>query len=223
MYFFSAGLLYLAKGLRRVSENRKLDIYFITSLVYTFFLTTVVFAFEYFGLERSIPGSFVGIINPGFVSFLGLSFTTILPSGISPLSGATDLAQLLRYAEHFASFLVLVLVVFVILTSIRERPRQDLDKVVGELSNTSEGIGRFLLENYDLTTAAVESWIFGHAPTLVKPLLKLRYGDADATQKIEALENAAGNAGGSASEVANIEASSPASGQRPTRPRRGSE
>jgi hypothetical protein len=52
MYVTSGALLYLAKGLRRVSKSRKLDIYFISSLVNTFFLTTLVFAFEYFGLDR---------------------------------------------------------------------------------------------------------------------------------------------------------------------------
>ena len=142
---------------------------------------------------------------------LGLSFITILPSSISPLSGATNLAQLLRYAEHFASFLVLLLVAFVILTSIREKHKEDLDKLVDALSNTSEGIGRFLLENYELTTAAVESWIFKHNPIAMKPLLKLRYGDAAVSQIIEAFNNVAGDAGDAVAEVAIIEARFPAS------------
>jgi hypothetical protein len=212
MYVLSGVLLFLSNGLRRVSRSRKLDIYFISSLVYTFFLTAVVFAFEYFGLDRTIPGSFVGISNPSFISFLGLSFGTILPSGISPLSGATNLAQVLRYAEHFASFLVLILFAFVILTTIRERHKEDLDNVVAELSNRSEDIGKFLLENYELTTAAVESWIFKHSsPIVMKFLLKLRYDDARSSRIIEALKNEAVDVGESAPEIAKIEARPPES------------
>ncbi|WOJ89951.1 hypothetical protein RZS28_01150 [Methylocapsa polymorpha] len=211
MYVTSGCLLYIANGLRRVSKSRKLDIYFISSLINTFLLATVVFALEYYGLERTYPGSFVGIINPSFSSFFGLSFSTILPSGISPLVGATNLAQMLRYAEHLSSILVLVLFAFVILTSIRERHKEDLDKVVNELSNTSESIRSFLLENYELTTAAVESWIFKHSPAIMKPLLRLRYDDAAASEIIEALENAAGDAGEVASEVAIVETRFPAS------------
>jgi hypothetical protein len=61
MYMWTTGLYFLAERLREVSNSRKLDHYFLGSLHYTFFLTSVVFALEYLGLERIVPGSFVGL------------------------------------------------------------------------------------------------------------------------------------------------------------------
>ena len=177
IYFASSMLLYLARGIKGVLQSRKLDIYYICSLVYTFMMTVLTFALLYFALEKVFPGSFKGLEgSPDFWSFLGLSFGTLWPGDISPLRGASSLAQTLRYAEHLASALIALLVVFVVLTSIRERHKRDLEILETELSNTSEAVGGYLADNYELTVAAAEAWIFKHSPTLLKPLLKLRYG-----------------------------------------------
>jgi thiosulfate reductase cytochrome b subunit len=76
-----------------------------------------------------------------------------MTSDISPLKPGSGLAQAGSYLQLLGSLLIVVLLVFVVLTSIRERYKQDLDGVVSELRDTSEGIGRFLEANYELTMA----------------------------------------------------------------------
>jgi hypothetical protein len=176
IYMITTVLHYLGERLREAVNSRKLDLYFVGSLMYTFFLTVVVFGIEYFGLERLAPGSFTGIEKPSIFDFLGLSFSTLMTSDISPMKPASGIAQVASYVQLFGSLLIIVLLVFIILTSIRERYRQDLDGVVNELWSASERVGGLLEANYELTVAGAEAWLLEFNPTATptKWLRKLR-------------------------------------------------
>lgn len=182
MYMVSSGLYFLGERLREVINSRKLDLYFLGSLLYTFVLTSIAFSLEYFGLERVLPGSFIGQPDPGLIQFLGFSFSTLMTSDISPLKPASGLAQTGAYIQLFGSLLIIVLLVFVVLTSIRERYRQDLDGVVGELREASDNIGGFLEANYELTVAGAEALLLEFNPAVTKWFLKLRYGEQRARE-----------------------------------------
>ncbi len=176
IYMITTVLHFLGERLREVVNSRKMDLYFVGSLMYTFFLTVVVFGIEYFGLERLAPGSFTGIEKPSLFDFLGLSFSALMTSDISPLKPASSIAQVASYIQLFGSLLIIVLLVFIILTSIRERYRQDLDGVVNELWSASERVGGLLEANYELTVAGAEAWLLEFNPTATptKWLRKLR-------------------------------------------------
>lgn len=180
LYMLTTGLWFVGERLREVVRSRKLDMYFLVSLLYTFILTAVLFGFEYFGLYRLLPGSFVGVANPGLIDFLGLSFSTLMTSDISPLKPATGIAQISQYIQLFGSLLIVVLLVFVILTSIRERYRQDLDEVISELGVASDRIGSLLESNYELTIAGLEAWLLDFNPGITKWCLKIRHGEEGA-------------------------------------------
>jgi len=185
IYMTATALYVLGERLREVMNSRKLDLYFVASLLYTFFLTFFVFALEYFGLERIVPGSFAGSPQPGLFEFLGLSFSTLMTSDISPLKPISGLAQLASYVQLFGSLLIIVLLVFVVLTSIRERYRQDLDAVVNELRAASETTGSFLESNWELTIAGAEAALLEFNPVVTKWFLNLRYGDKRAQEITE--------------------------------------
>lgn len=182
IYMMTTGLYILGERLREVVNSRKLDLYFLGSLLYTFFLTSLIFALEYFGLERVIPGSFVGVSTPGLLDFIGLSFSTLMTSEISPLRAASGAAQVGLYLQLFGSLLIIVLLVFVVLTSIRERYRQDLDGVVSELRAASDRIGSLFEANYELTIAAAEAWLLEFNPAVVKWFVEHRHRGDHARQ-----------------------------------------
>lgn len=177
LYMLTTGLLFLGERLREVVNSRKLDLYFLASLLYTFVLTAFVFSLEYLGLYRLMPNSFVGVPKPGLLDFLGLSFSTLMTSEISPLKPSGGIAQVALYAQLFGSLLIIVLLVFVILTSIRERYRQDLDGVIGELVTVSDHVGQLLKSNYELTISGVEAWLLEFNPMVTKWCLKIRHGN----------------------------------------------
>jgi len=180
MYFTTAGLEFLAECLNDIVKSRKLDLYFIGLLIHTFALTILIFGIEYFGLERIQPGSFLGTTSPGFWDFLGLSFSTIMTSGISPLKPASSLAQLLSYVQLFGGLLLLVLLVFLILTSIRERYRQDFSSIVDELHSCGDRAAALIEKNYELTITSAEAWLLEHYSMTVRWLLRLKYGEEGA-------------------------------------------
>lgn len=182
IYMITGCLYFLAARFKEVVESRKLDLYFIGSLVYTFALTTVVFGVEYFGLERLYPGSFSGIDSPGLIEFIGFSFSTIMTSDISPLKPSSGLAQLFSYFQLFGSLLIVVLLVFIVLTSIRERYRQDLDSVVEELGVAADRGAILIEKNYELPIAAAEAFLLEHNAQVARWLLRLRYGENQAKE-----------------------------------------
>jgi hypothetical protein len=186
LYVTSTVLYRVGERLQNLVKSRKLDIYFVGSLLYTLMITVLVFAIEYTGVERTDPGSFVGAARPQFFDFLGLSFSTVMTAELSPLKPESGIAQMLQYAQLFGSLLMLVLLVFVILTSIRERYKQDIDETVNELRSTSARVGALLETNYELTSAGVEAWLVQFNPLIAKWCLKLRYGEERAQQIIDA-------------------------------------
>jgi hypothetical protein len=165
-----------------VIESRKLDLYFVGSLLFTFLLTALVFAVEYLGLERLAPGSFAGVVGPGFLDFIGFSFSTLMTAEVSQLRAYSGVAQVLTYFQLFASLLIIVLLVFIILTSIRERYRDDLNDAVEELGAAEATAAALIEANYELTIEAVEAWLLEHNPLIVRWLLRLRYGEERAKE-----------------------------------------
>lgn len=182
VYVVATVLHFLGERLKEVVKSRKLDLYFLGSLIYTFVVTAIVFALEYFGVERLVPGSFSGVSNATFVDFLGFSFSTLMTSYISPIKAVSGLAQVISYFQLFGSLLIIVLLVFVILTSIRDRYRQDLDHVVDELADASLRAGGLLESNSELTITSAEAWLLKFNPIFMKWALELRYGKQHASE-----------------------------------------
>jgi len=182
MYMTTAGLYFLTARLKEVIDSRKLDLYLVGSLVYTFALTIVVFGVEYYGLERLHPGSFTGVSSPGLVDFIGLSFSTIMTASISPLKAISGLAQLASYLQLLGSLLIIILLVFIVLTSIRERYRRDLDGVVEELGSAAERAAALIEGNYELTIASAEELLLKQNKSFARWLLRLRYGEEGAKE-----------------------------------------
>jgi hypothetical protein len=91
-------------------------------------------------------------------------------------------AQILSNVELFGSLVIVVLLVFIVLTVIRERYNKDLEKVVAHAGSVSGELRTFLQENYDITLAGAENLLFRANPIAAKWLLQLRYGAARALE-----------------------------------------
>lgn len=155
-YYFVATLVrFVAEKLDEIIKSHKLDLYFICSLIYTLALTTVIFAFEYQAVESIKIGCFGGSQQLNFWTFLGYSFSTIMHYPLSSLQAISDVAIILSYIELIASLLILVLLVFVILTSIRERYKQDISDVIGEMEEVSDDIGTQIEETFQISVGAI--------------------------------------------------------------------
>jgi hypothetical protein len=188
-YMFTTTLLVITKNLSDVSKSRKLDLYLLCSLVWTFGITVVAFGIIYFGLARIDPGSFSGLENPTLTAFIGYSFSTLMTSDVSLLNPASGLAQFFSFLQLFGSLLILVLLAFIILTSIRERYRNDLDELTNELRDAANDSATLIEQNFNLTVAAVEQHLLEYNEVTMKWLLQIRYGEDKATKIIHQSNN----------------------------------
>lgn len=184
--------------LQEVIESRKLDLYFLSSLLWTFALSTVSFGVLYYGLNRIDGKHFAGAESAGILDFVGFSFTILMTSGISSITPLSGEAQFLTYTQLFVSLLLIVLLVFIILTSIREKYKKDLDDLVNELGNANEQSRQYIEQNYELTLEAMEKLLVRKNEQMMKLLLGVRYGKSKAEHIIEKVKvepNEANNTG----------------------------
>ncbi|MFO1435199.1 MAG: hypothetical protein U1F34_02070 [Gammaproteobacteria bacterium] len=130
----------ISDRLTEVANSRKLDFYAIACVIYTGLVTSGIFAFLYWGLERALPSSFTGTEAPGFWSFLGASVSRLTASGISPIAPLSLAAQLLCYLEVVCQILIVVILAFTFLTVLRERFKEDIDAFIDELHDLTSSI-----------------------------------------------------------------------------------
>jgi hypothetical protein len=135
---------YVAKKMQRAVSARHTDVYFIVALIHSFALTVTIFAFEYFGLFKLSPLNFTHPDTASFWGFLLLSFNAILRTGFATVAPASNSALILANLELVASAVIGLCLVFVLLTSSRERYRQEVKDVADKLSNSAKQIERFL-------------------------------------------------------------------------------
>lgn len=183
-YFTSVALYFVGERVQQVIKSRKLDLYLIGSLIYTFILTTIIFALLFLGLEHVIPSSFANASQATLVDFLGYSFAALMTADISQITPTTGLARAFAYAELVGSLAILVLLVFIRMTSTRERYQEDLDRVVSELGTMSRRLEHAIEENFELSLAGAESWLLEFNNELMWIALSLRYGRDRARQML---------------------------------------
>ncbi len=172
-YAVTAGLGMVANKMREIADSRRLDFYLILSWSMTVVLTVLVFALLYFGLARIEPGSFS--TEPSFWDSIGYSICVLTTSSLSTITPLTQFAKILSFTELLGTFSVMLLMVFLILTSLRDKYRSDLERIAKELTETSLDFEKLLATNYDLTIHAAEQWLLKYNLQIAKLLLRLRH------------------------------------------------
>jgi hypothetical protein len=68
--------------------------------------------------------------------------------------------------------------VFLILTSLRDRFRDDFARIADEIGDTAKQFEDLLNENYKLSLQAAEEWLLVYSSELARHLLRLRHDKA---------------------------------------------
>ncbi len=184
-YAFTTFLHLSIVRVKEVINSRKMDLYFLSSLLWTFVLSAFSFGVIYYGLYRIAPNNFINANSSGFLDFVGFSFTTLMTSSISTIAPATGVAQLLTYVQLFVSLLLIVLLVFIILTSIREKYKKDLDDLLFGLEDAHDKSRLYVEDNFELTAEALESFLIKQNETIMELLLGVKYGKSQAESLLQ--------------------------------------
>jgi hypothetical protein len=155
---YTASLLYtyVAGKLRQSVSSRRTDLYFLVALVYTFLLTVVAFGFEYWGLFKIAPSSFHTTGGVSGWAFLLFSFNAMLHTTYATVVPASGPALLLANLELVAGIIIGLFLVFILLTSQRERYRHDLSNVIEGLARSATQIEGFLIGELGMQPLEVE-------------------------------------------------------------------
>lgn len=174
VYMFTQGLRFVAERLREVAASKKLDLYLVTALAFTVFLTVVIFGFEYSAVEQLVPGSFQSRGTLSLLAMIGYSFGTLMTADIAGIVPVTTLAITLSYLELFAALVLLVILVFVILTIGRERYREDMDQVIAELDGSALTIQNALETHFGMSFTEAEIALLAVNAALVNGIRQIR-------------------------------------------------
>jgi hypothetical protein len=121
-------------------------------------------------LYKVQPSSFVGPAVASFWPFLLFSFNAIIHAAFATLTPKTGWAILLANLETLASVIIGVIFFFVLLTSNRERYRQDVKTVVDNLREGAEQIAGFIQNEFKVTMIEAEAQIVEANPDFAKTL-----------------------------------------------------
>lgn len=137
-YMLSTCMHFSTVKLQEVIDSRKMDLYFFSSLIWTFFISVISFGVFYYGLFRIDKNNFINVDNASLIDFVGFSFNTLMTSSISTIVAASGIAKTVTFVQLFTSVLLIILLVFIILTSIRERYKEDLNSLILEIRESSD-------------------------------------------------------------------------------------
>ncbi len=171
-FMLLSALRIAAERLQEVSDSRRVDLYLISSLAFTLVMTTVGFALVYVGVHRQDPGAFSTPGAFGFWPALGYSFSTLMTADLMGVQPMSALARSLSLAETSCAVLLLILLAFVVLTSIRERYRADLARVVKELRAAVMSAGDVLEAEFSMTLREMEVALTESDPTMMRFLAR---------------------------------------------------
>jgi hypothetical protein len=164
---------FFANKLNETVSSRRTDLYFIVAVLYSFLLTVLIFGFQYYALSKVDPGSFQTPSQSSIWSFILFSFNVILTTEFSRITPISDIALSLATLELFAGVITLIFFVYVLLTSSRERYREDLSNLVLGLTQSSKEIERFLEKSLKMRLIDAEDKIIEHDPSFLKTMESL--------------------------------------------------
>lgn len=173
-YIVQSGLLIAAEKFRDVARSRKLDLYFIASLAYTFLLTIVCFSFVYFSLYK-IDHAYFSPQGPfGYFDFLGFSFCMTTRAPLTSILVVSTEARAIGYLHAVVIFVYAAIVVNFLLASARARHKEDLDQVIEELKRGADEIAAKMSSDFRLTYDDIEALIVEESRSMVNWLRSAR-------------------------------------------------
>lgn len=178
LYGVSTALHYVARHLDRLQKSFKLDIYLVWCVVKAFVFTVAVFTVIFASMGFSDVSNFRSEFEEsiGLVGYLMFSFCNLMTSDVSGIQAVSNIARSFAGIQLVFAFGLLVLMVFVVFTSLRDRHRNDLKAVVDKFENASLAISEVFESDFALTQKAVEGIVLGFAPPLAKHLIALQHG-----------------------------------------------
>lgn len=155
----NAILRFIAIKFQKFRKSHIRTYYFIISLVHTFFISILSFALIYFGISKSVPGSFP---NENFSIWhsLYLSINTQVCFDIANIYPISETAMVATVLQKLSAWTFGIIITFIILTVFKERHDEDIKELVVQLNDEAKSLEALILAHYlisfDQAVAEVE-------------------------------------------------------------------
>lgn len=141
---------FAASKLKELQERRIVILYFIFALLFSFFVTVIVFALNNYALHKIEPASFSNTAARSFFFFLYYSFNTILTNGIPDFYPVSTVARLLNTAEIFFGFFLLIILFFVYTNVRSDRTKNEIDSLITSLDKQGSDLESFVAQEFSM-------------------------------------------------------------------------
>lgn len=146
----------IAYKLKDFHESRIIVVYSILRLVYTFIITVVIFALEYFSLQRIMPDSFVTKGSQTFFAYLYFSFNAIRGSNVIDVIPSSSAAKMLTSVETVFGMLILIILFFFFTTVMRQKYEEELKELIEALESESVHLRTMLMSEFSTPQEEIE-------------------------------------------------------------------
>jgi len=174
VYIIHASTDIIAQKVAHVINTRKYDMYLACSWLYTIFITILIYTFLYSGISHLDPEAFSPPQLLSLPHFLHFSIGTITATGNSGIQAVSPLAIVFFVSECLHIPVLIIILVFVVLTTQREHYRHDADDFRLALRELSDAIEGQISEVYKITALALEASIHKHNLWLVTKMRSAR-------------------------------------------------
>lgn len=147
---------YVSDELESVAKSRKPELFLLFLVVYTFMLTTGVFALIYLAISDLDKNAFSVNKETPLVAFLGLSLRRMTVSGVSTIQAVSSWAIWAEHTQSIFQITLLTLGIFMLLTTRRQRYLENVHEFIQELRSIKASIDRRLIAAFSLTIVIVE-------------------------------------------------------------------
>jgi hypothetical protein len=141
---------FIAAKLKQFQESRIVFLYFLIGLLFSLFLTVVVFGVANLALQRLDPSHFSDHELKGLIFFIYYSFNTLVTNSIADFYPISDFARFLNTAEVFFGILTLVILVLVYTSVKSERTKSEVDSIIVTLNRQGHELEKFINQEFSI-------------------------------------------------------------------------
>ena len=124
--------------------------YFLLGLLFTLFVTVVVFGFANIALQRIESTQFSDPTPRGIMFFIYYSFNTLVTNSIQDFYPVLGTARLLNTLEALFGILTLVILVAVYTNVKSEKNRSEVDSIISTLQEQGTDLEGFINQEFSM-------------------------------------------------------------------------
>ncbi|MEP1151902.1 MAG: hypothetical protein ABJH08_09255 [Balneola sp.] len=133
-------LFFAAEKLKRFRESRVYIVFFILGLLFTFFLSSLIFGFINYGLYKIDPSAFIISGSENYFMFLYYSFNALIINSISSIEPSSALSMTINMIQIIYGIILVVILIGILVSVNTQRYRDDIDQVIYAFDNQSSKV-----------------------------------------------------------------------------------